>query len=503
MDEWQALPYHNEWRVYWPRTNQLRVPLRFESEALRNPCKGIMGEPEDDDQLLADNDFSPIDREFRRKARRDPELLNRSTFQVLDEAHQLLTYKRQPWPTFLGSAKMRALKDASLAVSRLLRLVPERVFRGEPVRMSEFYGLHNPDVVELLMGKPNGIEGAVSRGDLIDTPDGFKCIEFNMGANLGGWETGILAEMTLGIPAIARFLREHDVKVGFTDTVHVLFEHILDEALRYKVPTGDEINLAFTTQGSSRLGRSAEHGQFLNTEYRKIRERVDRSLTGTVVRCDDDEFTTTDRGVFHKGLQIHAIVEVDSGATLPEVYKAFKIGQVLLYNGPNNFMMTSKRNIALLSEHRNSDCFSADEQELIRRHIPWTTLMLPHYVDYEGERVFLPDLLVQERDRFVIKDSLSAGGSGVRLGRFTQPAAWEAAVEAALEAGDWLAQEILQFRPQIYQNGDYGCSPHNVIWGPFVFGGRYAGVILRMQPAADPGAVNLSLTATEGIAFEV
>ena len=455
------------------------------------------------DLLLADNDFSPVDRAFRERACKDPELLSRSTFQVLDEDHELLTYKRQPWPTFLGSAKLQALKDASLAASRLVRLVPERVFRGDPVRLSEFYGISSPEAAELLVGPPNGIEGALSRGDLIDTPDGFKCIEFNMGANLGGWETGILAEMTLGIPAIAAFLREHDVRVTYTDTVSVLYEHLLDEAVRHQVASDGEVNVAFTTQPDSELGRSPGYGQYLNAEYRKVRERIGSPLTGRVVRCNDAEFTARDGGVFHGDLRIHAIVEVDSGTTIPEVYQAFKLGQVLLYNGPNNFMLTSKRNIALLSEHRDSDCFSPEERELIHRYIPWTTLVLPRYIDYDGERVFLPDLLIRERERIVVKDSLSVGGSGVRIGKFTPPAQWEAVVDHALEAGDWLAQELLEFRTQPYQNGDYGCSPHNTIWGPFVFGPNYAGVILRMQPAAAPGAVNLSIAATEGIVFEV
>jgi hypothetical protein len=42
-----------------------------------------------------------------------------------------------------------------------------------------------------------------------------------------------------------------------------------------------------------------------------------------------------------------------------------------------------------------------------------------------------------------------------------------------------------------------------VVWGPFDFGDRYGGVILRMQPKAAGGAVNLSLHATAGIVLEV
>jgi hypothetical protein len=64
-------------------------------------------------------------------------------------------------------------------------------------------------------------------------------------------------------------------------------------------------------------------------------------------------------------------------------------------------------------------------------------------------------------------------------------------------------QEIAESLPYLYQSGDYGCSIHDMVWGPFVFGERYGGVVLRMQPAAAGGPVNLNLSASEGIVLEV
>jgi hypothetical protein len=447
--------------------------------------------------------LSSYDWKFRQVARKDPEFLARKTFHILDEGNPLLTYRLQSWPTFLDTAKLEELKRVSLGVSRVLRNIPERAFANDPVRISEFYGLNDPDLAELLMSPPNGVLGAVSRGDLIDTQGGFKCIEFNMGANLGGWETGVLAEMHLSIPAISTFLREQGLSVSYTDTVRVLYQHVLEEVSRYGIPCRGEVNIAFSTYSESPLGRGPIFEAYLNREYQAVLAQIAPGLSGRVVRANDEDFRARDGAVYWGATQIHGIVEVDSGNTLPEVYQAFKAKEVLLYNGPNNFIMTSKRNIALLSEHRNDEAWSAEDRKIIQDHIPWTTLLLPRYVDYEGERVFLPELLLSHRERFVIKDSLSAGGKGVRLGKFTPAARWEEIIEKALEEGDWLVQEHLECIPYLYQNGEFGCSPHNVIWGPFIFGPLYAGVILRMQPMADDGAVNLSLTATQGVVFEL
>jgi hypothetical protein len=103
----------------------------------------------------------------------------------------------------------------------------------------------------------------------------------------------------------------------------------------------------------------------------------------------------------------------------------------------------------------------------------------------------------------VLKDADAFGGAGVVLGRFASAEEWRRTLDRALAEGDWVVQEILEFLPYLYQSGEYGCSIHDVIWGPFVFGDRYGGVVLRMQPKAAGGAVNLSLSATEGIVLEV
>ena len=140
---------------------------------------------------------------------------------------------------------------------------------------------------------------------------------------------------------------------------------------------------------------------------------------------------------------------------------------------------------------------------MIERSVPWTRQLRPGYVTYRGEREFLPDLLISRQERLVVKDARDWGGKGVALGRSTPKEAWECYVDNALDAGGWIVQEVLESRPYLYQCGEYGCVPHDVVWGPFVFGDRYAGSVLRMQPQAGRGAVNLSLSATQGLVFEI
>src|SRR5580700_4002871 len=158
--------------------------------------------------------LSVCDWQFRQLARATPEYCERSSFRILDQGNPLVTFRLQSWPTFVEAAKLAELRRASLGVSRLVRSIPARIFDNDPQRISEFYGIDSPLRAAHLMAEPNNVAGALSRGDLIDTVSGFKCIEFNMGANLGGWETGIVAAMHLEIPLIASFVREHGLAVG-------------------------------------------------------------------------------------------------------------------------------------------------------------------------------------------------------------------------------------------------------------------------------------------------
>jgi len=184
-------------------------------------------------------------------------------------------------------------------------------------------------------------------------------------------------------------------------------------------------------------------------------------------------------------------------------YAASKAGLIGLYNGPMDAILSDKRNLALLSRHASTAGYSPEEQAFIAAHVPWTRLVAPGEIDWEGRMQPLAELLAAEPARFVLKKGAGYGGAGVVLGTFASPERWRDALATALREGDWVVQETLESLPYLYQSGDYGCSIHDVIWGPFVFGQRYGGVVLRMQPAAAGGPVNLTLHATEGIVLEV
>jgi hypothetical protein len=283
-----------------------------------------------------------------------------------------------------------------------------------------------------------------------------------------------------------------------------MFRHVIAQAERRGLCARGEINVVCAFSAAD-LAEPSLHAAttVLQRELERACREAATPLRGQVIACHYSQLVTVQGMLFHGRTQVHAILELCPDVAPPAVCRSFKAGKLLLFNGPISPLLLDKSNLALLSEHQGAGVFSPQEQEVIRRHIPWTRRVAAARAQFEGEEVWLPDLLATERCRLVLKEGRSSGGRGVYLGLATSPAEWEEVVRKALDGGGWVVQERLESLPYLYQCGDDGCVPHDVIWGPFVFGDVYGGVILRMQPKAARGVVNANLGATEGIVLEV
>jgi hypothetical protein len=448
--------------------------------------------------------LSPVDAQFREFASTDPECLSRETFKELVDDHALLHYERQPWPTFISPARHAEIREVSLALSRIIRTLPARLFANDPERIAAVYSLDKA-AAKLLITPPDGIARALSRADFILGRDGLQCIEFNMTGSLGGWESGILAEIVLRIPPIARFLAQTGVQVTWMDTFRTTLLHTFREALEAGIAdrANPEINLAITLQMDRPQDMGSGVDSFLSDAYTAALHAFDPAARGRLLICDNRELTDGPGGaLMARGHRIHSLLEAHKLEA--RAVRAFKRGHVNLYNGPISWILSDKRNIALLSENAESPVFSEEEKAAIQRFIPWTRRVIPGETVYGGETVRLEGFLAASRERMILKRGRSAGGSHVFVGRFVTQEDWEAAIAEALRnAGDWVAQEHVESLPFLFQDGEHGCSPHDVIWGPFVAGDDYAGTILRVQPKRLGSTVNLTGGASEGVLLEV
>ena len=447
-------------------------------------------------------ELSDADLGFRELARSDPELLNRETFAALDRPSALFRYALQSWPVFIRAEKVEELARLSVAMSDLLRSVPERIFDGDAAAIASAYGLPE-DLVVLVLEPPNGIATALSRGDFVATDSGFQCVEFNVESNLGGWETAQLAEILLGLPALRRFTDGAGLRPRIRNTVRIMLYHVVARALEGGLGEGRRLNAVLGTREAHLLRKHEAAPRFLRNEYRAVLSEVDPGLSGTMEIANYDELTIRRDGVRFGDLPVHVVVERHVAATEPSVYRAFKMGHLHLYNGLASLLLSDKRTLAVLSEHAESDRFDAEERRLLRDHFPWARRVCEGATTWEGSSVRLGALAETHREDLVLKKAKSMGGAHVILGRNLSPDEWRSAWRTALEEGDWIVQRYVSSRPYLFQTGPSGCAVHDAVWGPFVFGGTYGGTILRVQPRARGGVVNLSRGATEAILAEV
>src|SRR5579862_4709825 len=449
--------------------------------------------------------LSELDLKFREAASVSPEYLDRARFRLLDEGSEgsrLLRFPLQPWPTCVGAAKLAEIRRVSIEVCRLLRGVPEQVFKHDPVKLAEFYRLPSPAIAEILFAPPTGADTALARGDLIETAAGFKCIEFNFSPSLAGWDGTIITNLQLAAPPTARFMAGEGVKPAFTDTLLEMFRHVIADIRGKGIAGAGGLTIALLPDRKE-TAVIAEQLDYLNRELRRAIAAMGLDLRGRLVGCLAEQLVFQGGRLLLAAQPIDGVLELGGTPTPPHIYRPFKAGLIGLYNGPMDAVLSDKRNLALLSLHAATAGYSPEEQAFIAAHVPWTRQVAPGAIDWEGKTRPLAELLTAEQPRFVLKKAGGHGGSGVVLGEFAAPEQWREALATALREGDWVVQETLQSLPYLYQSGDYGCSIHDVIWGPFVFGNRYGGVVLRMQPAAAGGPVNLTLHATEGIVLEV
>lgn len=408
-----------------------------------------------------------------------------------------------PWPLFAEGAKLEEVRRAPLEVIRLVKSVPERIFDNDPGRMASFYGLANPLLMRIFLEPPTGIAGWMCRADFIDGPAGFKCLELNMKANIGGWHLRSWKEICCGAPVLAGFMEAEGIEPRFEDPPREMIRHVVRDTLAQDLGREGELNIAFVVPPDLRQEwRPTEH---LNALLADALREMAPGLGGRLLFCSyPDSLVQRQRLLYHGDTRIHAVIEHISEVTPRDVYRCFKTGRVTLYNGPLSNALSDKRNLALLSQHEDSDRFDAHERQVIRDHIPWSREVVEGPTTFHGEKVDLVPFLRAHREELVLKLGLGTQGTYVRVGWRRTQEEWEEAVTTAVNDGTWMVQELVESHSYLYDTGGKGQQAHDLIWGIFGFGPNYGGTLLRMLPKNEgDGVINSSRGAPMGYLLEV
>lgn len=413
------------------------------------------------------------------------------------------SYPVQAWPTFVGPAALAELAEPTRRLSRLIKSVPERLFGLDARRIAQVFGAPDEKLLKVVLMRPNGIDESLARSDMMRTADGFRFLEVNTTSRLGGWQARLFVDAILGKPWMRRFLEETGTEVTYTNPLRSLLAYMAGRALDAGLDLDGEVNLALLVGDPAALPALAGLAGYFREEYARLIAETGRPKSGELILSFYDAVQETRDGLKLDGRRVHAVLEFEEGLIKVPLLRAFKAGLVHLYNGPVAPLLNDKRNLALLSEHEESDLFDAEERRTIQAYVPWTRIVRPGTVRFRGETSPLRNVLTAHRESMVLKQAVSLGGEGVRMGFETAPEAWETLVDQALQQGGWVAQERLRSLPHWYQTGDSGYGPCDVIWGLFCFGDRYSGGFTRVLPCGRRGVINSAQGAQEGLVLTV
>lgn len=408
------------------------------------------------------------------------------------------------WPTFVDVRRVAEMDCATTGVCGLIKAIPAVVFGGDLDEIARFYGYEDPGLLEILFAVPNHMDSTVARCDFIDTPDGLKCCEVNMAANLGGWEHRFWNERYLCHPVITEYCAREGIAPRTRDVLLTFCEQMIDDALKSGViDAGGELNVMMSLDSEP----GEEVRRRINDLYAELLRSTGRGITGELWLSGAPAKELSPRGtrVYRGERRVHVYYGYTGDPGPPVVMRAQFAGALRLYNGGLTHLWVDKRNLALLSESEALPGWKDEDRALIRNHIPWTRLVSARTTTWRGGTVTFPGFLLEHRDDLVLKPGMGFGGADVHVGRYMAPDAWEARVRLAVEQGGWIVQERMESKPYLYPTSP-GAEPvpQTVVWGLFCAGSRYAGGWLRMLPQGEgEGIVNSCRGAAEGGILEI
>ncbi len=449
--------------------------------------------------------LSPRGLTFLEYVEQNPIALKKFAFSNLEINDPI--YKLQPWPTFIGPERKKEIEDAGINVLKLIKSIPQRIFGNDPRRIGDYYNLPQNIVnVQLTGATPQHLDGLLGRSDFIFCPQGLKCIEYNVSVNIGGWESALWETLYHENPVLNDFLTQNNIQLKNKNLFSILFDHLYETNRRnisYEAGEGEMNTALVIPDYQEGPGPHKSQEAFLDNFYNTTLRAKDTRLNGNIAFCDYPHLSIRDGFVYHKNKRITALIEMCEGMVPTEIVNVFKAGNLSLYNGPISGLLSNKLNIALLSEHQDSPLFGPEEQEIIRKYIPWTRKIAAGESTFKGEKINIEAFILSNREKLIIKPSVGYGGQGVHIGPHVPPGRWPQLVRTAFQEKDWLVQEYIDSTPLLYQAGNDGCALHGAIFGFFVFGHTYAGCYVRVLPQNEGrGVINCYEGATVSVIFE-
>lgn len=376
-------------------------------------------------------------------------------------------------PAILDAGQTARLDHDLPLLLRLLQSLPQRLFDGDEQAFAAAIGWTQPSV-RYALEHLGGPAVPLGRADLVRCPDGFRMVEFNTSSSLGSFEFGELCRAVLTDGAFSEFAAKEELY--YLDPLALMVDTLLETS---GLSPADRPVVALVEWPTTPITVNASLFVDLLTD-----------LGFKVLTCTLDELEFGRDGLSVGGTHIDVVYRVfllkaaAEDAAAPELLRplaeALRAGAVRMFSPVNADLYGTKTCMALLSDERNRDSFTAGELEVIDRVLPWTR-SLADADDTPAEAAgSLTEYVLRHREELVLKPGIGHAGIGVVAGWLSSPQEWERHVRDAVGG-----HSIVQRRAHSAAERFPGAGPDHPVsacflhWGMFVTGRGLSGGFVK------------------------
>lgn len=386
-------------------------------------------------------------------------------------------------PLFFAQSELDAVNDDVAAYLELLTSLPWRLFDGDVAAYCAALSMP-PRRAELLARYATKDPVRYGRADLYNDGHGYKLLEFNVASDLGGVDMIQINRALLRVPAFREFARAHDL--AYVDTAVDLARCLREAAepvsgarrptVGVLAATSDipvyETLLYALAEVLRDEGLGVVVGDVADVELQSGKPAVEGQTFDVVLR-----YFTID----------NVLEDPAAEAKVELLDRAAGDGSVVWWTPLDSSLYSNKACMALLSDPRRRDAFSAEESALIDRILPWTRLLSVDAGTTEDEVEDLVRTCRAEQEDLVLKPLTESSGKGILAGWQTGADEWSRALDG------WRDRTLIVQR-RVVPRHDVVVNPHDgslerwisaigVFHTPYGFAGGYARVALEGQDA--------------------
>lgn len=186
--------------------------------------------------------------------------------------------------------------------------------------------------------------------------------------------------------------------------------------------------------------------------------------------------------IVYKRLLVNEYIPVMNDA--PALWHAYRDGKVCMVNSFQSKLIHKKALFAVLTDEKYARLYSDKEKQVIKNHVPWTRILVNRKTTHAVGEIDLIEFARREQSHLILKPNDDYGGSGITVGWTVDESEWGAALEHALQDGDYIVQERVptarESFPALTDDG-FEYAEHLVDLDPLLFHGKVGSAFTRLS----------------------